>query len=195
MRRLLLLAAIPVVLIGGFVVIYPTNFGHRCLVPLFYRGGRPTPAGRSLNRAWSWITTSGVLPEYWPGRPAGPATIETTGRNSGLPCSNMVTWVEYESSRYLVAMLGERTDWVRNARAAGGKAVVRRGSREAVQLVEVPVAERAPIIQAWYRVTWTSTRPHLKVNPGAGVEEFERIAADHPVFRIAPATEEGVVHG
>jgi hypothetical protein len=33
-------------------------------------------------------------------------------------------------------------------------------------------------------VTWTSTLPHLGVDPNAGIEEFERIAPSHPVFRI-----------
>jgi hypothetical protein len=107
----------------------------------------------------------------------------------------MVTWVEYDGDRYLVAMLGERTDWVRNARAAEGKAVLRRGRREPVRLVEVPAAERAPIIEAWYKVTWTSTRPHLGIDPKAGTDEFERIAANHPVFRVVSRSEEGKAHG
>ena len=101
-----------------------------------------------------------------------------------MPCSNMVTWVEYEGDRYLVSMLGERTDWVRNVRASGGEATIHRGRRQPVRLIEVPVEERAPIIREWYRITWTSTRPHLRLDPEAGIEEFQRIAADHPVFRI-----------
>jgi hypothetical protein len=189
MKRILFFAAVPLALIAGFVVIYPTGLGHRYLVPIFYREGRPTRAGRSLNRAWSRLTSTGLLPEYWPGRPAGPATIETIGRASGLTCSNMVTWVEYEGSRYLVSMLGERTDWVRNARAAGGEAFIRRGRREPVRLVEIPAEHRAPIIQEWYKITWTSTRPHLGIDPKAEIQEFERIAAAHPVFRIAPRNE------
>jgi len=96
----------------------------------------------------------------------------------------MVTWVEYDGERYLVSILGARTDWVRNSRAAKGHAVLRHGARRNVLSQEVPAAERAPIIQAWYQRTWSSTRPHLKLDPGAGVEEFERVAGAHPVFRI-----------
>jgi hypothetical protein len=48
-------------------------------------------------------------------------------------------------------------------------------------LEEVAALERAPIIRAWYQRTWASTRPHLRL---AGIEEFERIAPAHPVFRI-----------
>ena len=186
MRVILLAILAALAAVAAFVFIYPTKFGHRYLVPVFYKSGRPTPAGRRLNRTWSWITSAGLVPERWPGRPAGPATIETIGRTSGEPCSNMVTWIEYDGARYLVSMLGERTDWVRNARASGGEAVLRRGRREPVRLVEVPVGERAPIIEAWYKVTWTSTQPHLGIEPGADLSEFERIAPTHPVFRIVP---------
>jgi hypothetical protein len=102
----------------------------------------------------------------------------------------MVTWVEYDDERYLVSMLGERTDWVRNIRASDRDAIIRRGRREPVRLVEVPTSDRAPIIQAWYHVTWTSTRPHLGVDPVADLSEFERIAPNHPVFRIVSRREE-----
>ena len=171
--------------IAAYVVVYPTGLGRRYLAPVFYRGGRPTAAGRRLNRAWSWLVSNGLTPERWPGHPIiGPATIETRGRRTGERCSNMVTWVEYEGERYLVSMLGERSDWVRNSRAAGGDAVIRHGRRRAVRLVEVPLAERAPIIRAWYQRTVSSTKPHLRLEATADVAEFERIAPAHPVFQI-----------
>ncbi len=184
MRFPILFILVTIAAVAALVVLYPTKFGRRYLVPAFYRGGRPTAAGRRLNRSWSWVTSTGVLPERWPGQPAGPVTIETIGRASGLPCSNMVTWIEYDGERYLVSMLGERSDWVRNARAASGEAVIRRGRRESVHLIEVPVVERAPIIRAWYKVTSSSTLPHLGLDPNSDIAEFDRIAPAHPVFRI-----------
>ena len=187
MRRIALTVAFPITLLAGFVVLYPTGFGRRFLVPLFYRGGRPTRAGRSLNRAWSWLVSQGLTPARWPGSPTiGGATLETTGRRSGVRRSNMVTWVEYKGQRYFVSMLGSRAEWVRNVRVAKGHALLRHGARRPVLLQELPEGERAPIIQAWYQRTWASTRPHLKLDPRAGIAEFERIAAAHPVFRIVP---------
>lgn len=187
MRRIALLAAVPIALIAGLVALYPTGFGHRFLVPLLYRGGRPTRAGRSHNRAWSWLVSQGLTPARWPGTPViGPATLETYGRRTGARRSNMVTWVEYDGQRYFVSMLGDRSEWVRNVRAARGQAVLRHGARTPVVLEEVPAEERAPIIRAWYSRTRTSTRPHLNLDPAADVEEFERIAPSHPVFRIVP---------
>jgi hypothetical protein len=92
--------------------------------------------------------------------------------------------VEYEGDRYLVSMLGERTEWVRNARAANGEAVLRRGKRRPVLLEEVSIPQRAPIIRAWYQRTVQSTQPHIGLDRDAPLAEFERIAERHPVFRI-----------
>ena len=73
---------------------------------------------------------------------------------------------------------------MRNLRAAAGAAVFRHGRRRPVRLEEVPIERRAPIIQAWYRRTYVSTRYHFGIDPKAGIEEFERVAAEHPVYRI-----------
>lgn len=163
------------------LVAAPPNAIHRWLYPN-RRPGRPAKA---INSTWSWLASSGVLPEHWPGTPViGPITLETRGRKSGLPRSNMVTWVEYEGGRYLVSMLGNHTAWVGNARAANGEAVIRRGKRTPVRLEEVPVEQRAPIIRDWYKRTASATRVHIGLDPDASPEDFERIAPRHPVFRI-----------
>src|SRR3990172_5621839 len=129
LRPLALLLLAPVALV---LALPPVS---RLLLPLFYRGGRPTRAGRFGNRCWSWLASRGVLPSRWPGRPViGPATLEVRGRRSGRPRSNMVTWVAYSSQRYFVSMLGPRSDWIRNLEAAGAAAVFRHGRRRKVHL-------------------------------------------------------------
>jgi hypothetical protein len=93
---------------------------------------------------------------------------------------------EYDGGRYLVAMLGPNTNWVRNIRAANGRAVLRHGRTEQVRLVEVEPADRAPILRRYLDVA-PGARPHLPVRRGAPLAAFERIAADFPVFRVEPA--------
>jgi hypothetical protein len=88
-----------------------------------------------------------------------------------------------DDQRYLVSMLGENVDWVRNARAAGGRAVLRHGRREEVQLEEVPVCQRAPLLKAYLQQA-PGARPHIAVDEDARLSEFERIAAAVPVFRV-----------
>jgi deazaflavin-dependent oxidoreductase (nitroreductase family) len=154
---------------------------------VFYKDRRPTRAGRMIGRAWTWVAGAGLTPNSWPGEPrGGTIALETTGRRSGETRSQVVTWVQVDGERYLVSMLGERSDWVRNARAAGGKAAIRHGGRQAVRLVEVPVDQRAPIIKAYLKRTRISTQEHLGgIAVDAPLEEFQRIAPNHPVFRIA----------
>jgi deazaflavin-dependent oxidoreductase (nitroreductase family) len=153
---------------------------------VFYKNRHPTRAGRMINRAWTWMAGAGLTPNSWPGQPrGGTIALETTGRRSGRACANVVTWVEHDGNRYLVSMLGERSDWVRNARAAGGEAAIRHRGRRPVRLQEVPVDQRAPILKAYLKRTRISTQEHLGgIDPNGPIEEFVRIAPRHPVFRI-----------
>lgn len=112
-------------------------------------------------------------------------TLEVVGRRTGRLVSLPLVAVRYDGERYLVAMLGANTGWVRNVRAAEGRAVLRHGRREPVRLVEVPAGARAPILRRYLAVA-PGARAHLPVDRRAPLAEFERIAASIPVFRITP---------
>lgn len=143
---------------------------------LFYRDGRPNPAGRAFGNAWSLVSGLGLTPSYM-------VALETTGHLTGRVRSIPVVIGEHEGERYVVSMLGERSPWVRNVRAAGGRAVIRHGRRREVRLVEVPPDERAPLIKA-YLGRAVGARPHIPVDRSAPIEAFEAIAGAYPVFRI-----------
>jgi len=117
------------------------------------------------------------------------ATLEVPGRRTGRVISFPVVIAEHESERYLVSMLGQGASWVLNVRAAGGRATLRHGRREAVLLEEVAAGARAPILRRYLAVA-PGARAHLRVDPQAPLEEFDRIAGQFPVFRITPATSE-----
>ncbi|WP_218004464.1 hypothetical protein [Microtetraspora niveoalba] len=72
---------------------------------------------------------------------------------------------------------------MRNVRAAGGRAVLRRRGREAVTLEEIPVERRAPVIRRYLAVA-PGARPQIIVDRRAPLSEFEAIAHRYPVFRI-----------
>ena len=129
-----------------------------------------------MNRFVGWLASRGLMP-------SDTITPEVKGRRSGMTRSNVVTWVEQDEERYLVSPRGE-TEWVRNVRAAGGDAVIRRRGRQTVRLEEVTAEQRAPIIKAYRKKTAKATQQHFGVDPKAEIEEFEAIAARHPVFRI-----------
>jgi hypothetical protein len=85
--------------------------------------------------------------------------------------------------RYLVSMLGEETNWVRNVRAAGGKARLGHGRSEQVLLEEVDVRQRAPILKKFLQHA-PGARPHIPVDKDAPVSAFEKLASKYPVFRV-----------
>jgi hypothetical protein len=148
---------------------------------------------RVMNRVWYWVVARGLVPRRWPGKPViGSTTIEVRGRKSGVMRRIPATWVEYEGKPYFVAMMGEESDWVHNARAAEGRVVLRRGRRRKAVLQEVPVGERAPILQAWYKRTGSSTpKGYIGLPADADLAAFEAIAPRWPVFRITPPSAVG----
>ena len=148
-----------------------------------YRGRRPNPVARILNRAWAALASSGVASNYL-------VTLEVTGRKSGRIVSLPLVMTVVDDQRYLVSMLGDDVQWVHNVRAAGGRAVLRSGGREEIRLEEVPADQRAPILKAYLRRA-PGARPHVPVNKDAALAEFEEIAAAFPVFRLAAETPAG----
>jgi len=89
----------------------------------------------------------------------------------------------FDGNRYLVSMLGENAGWVQNVRATEGRATLRSGHREKVQLVEVPVDLRAPILRAYLQQA-PGARPHIRISRDASLTEFQSIAPTIPVFRV-----------
>lgn len=151
---------------------------HDTYLRWLYRGGRPSRFGRVLNRLSAVMFSAGIMPSR-------AATLEITGRKSGRPVSFPVVIADYRGERYLVSMLGANTNWVRNLKAAGGQAVLRHGRQELIGLQEIPVADRAPVLRRYLQVA-PGGRPHIPVDRRAPLAEFERVAADYPVYRIQP---------
>jgi hypothetical protein len=92
-----------------------------------------------------------------------------------------------DGERYLVSMLGQDANWVRNLKAAGGRATLRHGDDEQVLLEETDPALRAPILRAYLKHA-PGARPHIPVDKDAPLSEFEKIAAEFPVFRASRDT-------
>src|SRR5215211_8538832 len=107
-----------------------------------YRNGRPNQLTKLINKGWAFIHSLGIFPNYL-------VTLEVVGRQSGKTISFPLALTVMNGERHLVSMLGENTNWVRNVRAADGKAVLRRRHREVVQLEEVPPAARAGILRRY----------------------------------------------
>lgn len=136
-----------------------------------------------MNRGWAILHAIGIAPDYF-------VTLEVVGRRSGRTIAFPLVMAAIGHERYLVSMLGEEAAWVRNVRAAGGRARLRHGRTEDVRLVELPVERRAPVIPIYLRRA-PGARPHIPVAIDAPLEQFEAIAAQIPVFRVERAGEGG----
>lgn len=166
------------IVLGAAVVFFtlPWTLPHSWYRALFYPGGRPNAFTRRLNSGQARLTARGLFPALL-------VALETRGRRSGRPSLVQLVVAQIGTERYLVSMLGENADWVRNARASVGAAVLRHGTSEKVRLEDVPVSQRAPILKAYLQVA-PGTRPHFDVGRDAPLAEFEKVAARYPVFRV-----------
>ena len=142
-----------------------------------YRGGHPNAIAKVLNTGWAILHSVGIAPNYM-------VTLEVVGRQSGKLISLPLAMIVIKGERYLVSMLGKEANWVRNVKAAGGKAGLRHGIHEEVVLEEVDVRKRAAIIRAYLQIA-PGARPHILVDKDAPITEFEKIAPQVPVFRIS----------
>lgn len=142
----------------------------------FYRDGRPNRLARIIDRGMAALYALGVAPNYL-------VTLEVRGRRSGRTIALPLVMVVAGGERYLVSMLGEGANWVRNVRAAGGDATLRHGRREEVRLEELAVDRRAPVL-ATYLKRAPNARAHLPITKDALPAEFERVASRFPVFRV-----------
>jgi hypothetical protein len=145
----------------------------------FYAGGRPNLMARLLDRGTAALSAHGRGPEYL-------VALEVPGRRSGRILSLPLVVAAVGSERYLVSMLGEEVNWVRNVRAAGGEVALRHGRREEVHLYEVVAPDlRAPVLKAYLKRA-TNASAHMPIDKDAPLAEFERLAPRFPVFRIVP---------
>ena len=141
-----------------------------------YRDGRPNWLAKILNDGWAALHALGIAPNYL-------VTLEVRGHKSGRTITLPLVMVLLNGERYLISMLGVDATWVRNVKAAAGHATLVHGRRELVRLVEIPPAQRPPILRLYLQRA-PGARPHLPVHKDAPLAAFELISAQFPVFRV-----------
>jgi deazaflavin-dependent oxidoreductase (nitroreductase family) len=144
-----------------------------------YPNGRANASGRRYANLWARIFALGLGPRRW-------VTLEVVGRRTGRPTRFPLGMADLDGCWYLVSMLGEQCNWVQNVRAAGGAATIHHGRSVHSRLVEIPVADRAPILRRYLQKV-PGGRPHLPCGRRASVSDLEAIAGRYPVFRVEPA--------
>lgn len=137
---------------------------------------KPTAIERFLNGALGILIGWGV----------GPAHIfllEVRGRKSGKIYTTPVDPLEWDGRRYVVAPRG-RTQWVRNAEAAG-QVVLRRGKqRQSLRIGMIADEAKPPILKAYLDNYKTEVQRYFPVPAGSPSQAFSEIASKYPVFEL-----------
>lgn len=130
------------------------------------------------------------------------AVLTVAGRRTGRPVHVPLVVFSDGGNRYLVASYGI-VNWVRNLRAADGRAELRRGhSTEKITTVELPPEQAGPILRISLQngppgiprpIVRIFRRffvlPYLDVDLNSPVDDFVRSAVNHPVFRVQPVVQ------
>ena len=131
---------------------------------------------RLLDRGSAMVCALGVAPDYM-------VTLEVAGRRTGRIVRLPLVMVVVDGERYLVSMLGEDVNWVRNVKAADGRVTLRHGRSEDVRLEEVAPEHRAPVLKDYLRRA-PRAGAHMPVGKDAPLADFERVSPRFPVFRV-----------
>lgn len=121
----------------------------------------------------------------WGLGPAYVHLLQVKGRKSGKLYSTAVSLLEMDGKKFLVAPRG-RTQWVRNAEAAG-EITLKRGSSRKFRLRPLSDSEKPPVLNAYLTNYKPAVGRFFPVPPDAPLEAFAQIAAGYPAFELTPA--------
>jgi deazaflavin-dependent oxidoreductase (nitroreductase family) len=111
--------------------------------------------------------------------------LQVRGRKSGKVYSTPVDLLDLCGKRYLVAPRG-RTQWVRNAEAAGEVTLKRGEFRKTFRLQPVPDADKPEILKAYLDSFKPTVQRYFPVPAGSPPEAFAKVAKDYPAFELIP---------
>jgi len=101
-----------------------------------------------------------------------------------------VSLVELRGTRFLVAPRG-RTQWVRNAEAAGEVVLKRGSSRQRFRLRAVPGGDKPPVLRAYLDRFRPVVQRFFPVPAGSPPQAFAPIVERYPVFEFGAAQRHG----
>ena len=135
---------------------------------------KPNAIEGLFNRCFGFLVGLGLGPKY-------NYLLQVRGRKSGKLYSTPIDLLEINSKRYLVAPRG-RTQWVRNAEAAGEITLKRGNWQHSFRLRAVPDIEKPELLKAYLDRFKMAVQRYFPVPAGSAVQAFAAIAANYPVF-------------
>jgi deazaflavin-dependent oxidoreductase (nitroreductase family) len=139
---------------------------------------QPNAVARRFNRLFGFVVGLGF-------GPMNSYLLEVRGRKSGRIYRTPVHLLAWDGKEFLVAPRG-RTQWVRNAEAAG-EITLRRGRvRREFRLRAVPNPERGEILKAYLDGFKSTVQRYFPVPAGSPAAAFAPIADCYPAFELLP---------
>jgi deazaflavin-dependent oxidoreductase (nitroreductase family) len=139
----------------------------------------PTPGERFFNRLFGFLVGMGIGFRY-------NYLLQVRGRKSGKIYSTPIDLLELGGKKFLVAPRG-RTQWVRNAEAAGEVTLKKGSLRLRFRLRSIPESDRPPLLKAYLDQFKREVQSYFPVPAGSPVEVFVPLATTYPAFELVPA--------
>ena len=109
--------------------------------------------------------------------------LEVRGRKTGRLYSTPIDLLERNGKRYLVAPRG-RTQWVRNAEAAGEATLKKGSARQKFRLKPIPDSEKPAILKAYLDNFRREVQRYFPVPAGSPADAFAELTASYPAFEL-----------
>jgi len=136
----------------------------------------PTSVERAFNQVFGFLVGLGLgfSQNY---------LLQVRGRKSGKIYSTPIDLLELGGKRFLVAPRG-RTQWVRNAEAAGEVTLKKGKTRLKFRLRTIPDADKPQILKAYLDSFKREVQQYFPVAAGSPSEAFEPLVRSYPAFEL-----------
>jgi len=139
----------------------------------------PTSAEKVFNRVFGFLVGLGLGFSH-------NYLLQVRGRKSGKLYSTPIDLLQYKGKRFLVAPRG-RTQWVRNAEAAGEVTLKKGSSKQRFRLRPLSDSEKPEILKAYLDAFKREVQRYFPVAAGLPAEAFVEIAPSYPAFELQPS--------
>jgi deazaflavin-dependent oxidoreductase (nitroreductase family) len=137
---------------------------------------QPSPIERLFNRAFGFLVSRGLGFTY-------NYLLQVRGRKSGKIYSTPINLLDLNGKRYLVAPRG-RTQWVRNAEAAG-EVTLKKGSHVQIcRLRPLSGPEQLDVLKAYLDRFKRDVQRYFPVPAGSPADAFALLANGYPAFEL-----------
>jgi deazaflavin-dependent oxidoreductase (nitroreductase family) len=139
----------------------------------------PSPVERVFNRVFGFLVGMGLGFSY-------NYLLEVRGRTSGKIYSTPINLLEIGGRKYLVAPRG-RTQWVRNAEAAGEVTLKKGSTRQRFRLRPLAGDEKLAVLKAYLDAFKREVQRYFPIPAGSPADAFRPLAESYPAFELVPA--------